>query len=139
MKWLRILLVEDDAVISALLAELLVEYGHNICGTAPTEMEAVAAAAQHAPDLMIVDAHLQAGSGVSAMATILRHSAMPHIFITGGARRIFPTDATVLLKPFSKASLMAALDSVTGQSAALAFGKTPAEPHPIADIINRPE
>lgn len=136
---LRIVLVEDNAQISALLAELLAALGHEVCATATTEVEAVAAAARHGPDLMIVDAHLQAGSGISAMDTILRLTAMPHFFITGGPRRIFPTGATVLLKPFSKVSLMAALDSVTGQSAALASGKTPAEPRPVAGFINRPE
>lgn len=139
MTSLRIVLVEDNAQISALLAELLVALGHEVCATATTEVAAVAAAARHGPDLMIVDAHLQAGSGISAMDTILRLTAMPHFFITGGARRIFPTGAIVLLKPFSKVSLMAALDSVTGRSAALAAGKTSAEPHPIAGFINRPE
>lgn len=110
MRPLRILLVEDDAVISALLTELLAEYGHQVCGTATTEMAAVAAAAQHAPDLMIVDAHLQAGSGVSAMRTILRHSAMPHIYMTGGSRQSIPADAVVLQKPFGKAGLLSALE-----------------------------
>ncbi len=118
MTGLRIVLVEDNAQISALLAELLVALGHEVCAIATTEVEAIAAAARYGPDLMIVDAHLHAGSGLSAMDTILRLTAMPHFFITGGARRIFPAGATVLLKPFSKASLMAALDSVTGQSAA---------------------
>ncbi len=118
MTGLRIVLVEDNAQISALLAELLAALGHEICATATTEVEAVAAAALHGPDLMIVDAHLQTGSGVSAMETILRLTAMPHFFITGGARRIFPAGATVLLKPFGMVSLLAALDSVTRQSAA---------------------
>lgn len=90
MTRLRILLVEDDAVISALLAELLTGVGHAICGTATTETEAVAAALRHAPDLMIVDVRLRDGNGVSAVETILRRSAMPHVFITGGMHRTFP-------------------------------------------------
>ncbi len=139
MTGLRIVLVEDNAQISALLAELLIALGRKVCVTATTEVEAVAAAARHGPDLMIVDAQLQAGSGISAMDTILRLTAMPHFFITGGARRIFPVGATVLLKPFGKVSLMAALDCVTGQSAVLVSGKTSAEPQPIAGFINRPE
>lgn len=118
MTGLRIVLVEDNAQISALLAELLAGLGHEVCATATTEVEAVAAAALHGPGLMIVDAHLRTGSGVSAMETILRLTAMPHFFITGGTRRVFPAGATVLLKPFGTVSLMAALDSVTRQSAA---------------------
>ncbi len=137
MTGLRIVVVEDNAQISVPLAELLAALGHEVCATATTEVEAVAAAARHGPDLMIVDAHLQAGSGISAMETVLRLTAMPHFFITGGARRIFPSNATVLLKPFGKVSLMATLASVMGQSAALASGKIKAEPHPVASFINR--
>jgi len=117
---LRILLVEDDAVISALLAELLAECGHHVCGTATTEMQAVATAARHTPDLMIVDVHLQAGSGVSAMETILRHSAMRHIFMTGGSRQSVPAGAVVLHKPFGKAALTADLESEAWRFAASA-------------------
>ncbi len=138
MTAIRIVVVEDNAQISALLAELLAGLGHEVCATATTELEAVAAAARHGPDLMIVDAQLQAGSGVSAMDTILRLTAMPHIFITGRARRIFPAGATVLFKPFGKISLTAALAGVAGQPA-LASDKTPAQPHPIAGGIDQPE
>ena len=113
-----ILLVEDDAVISALVAEVLVELGHDICGIARTEAEAVDAAARHAPDLMIVDVYLRDGDGVSAMDIILRRTAMPHIFMTGGRRRILPANATILYKPFGAADLAAALDQVAWQVAA---------------------
>ena len=115
MRRLRILLVEDDAVISALVADVLAELGHEVCGTVRTEPQAIDAAARYAPDLMIVDAYLQGGSGVSAMDTILQRGAMPHIFITGGTRRIIPPQATVLYKPFGRASLAAALDRIAGQ------------------------
>src|ERR1700733_2158625 len=103
MRRLRILLVEDDAVISALVADVLGELGHDVCGTARTELEAIDAAARHAPDLMIVDAYLQVGTGVSAMNAILRRTAMPHIFMTGGSRQITPPQAAVLYKPFGAA------------------------------------
>jgi DNA-binding response OmpR family regulator len=137
MPW-RILLVEDDAMISALLADLLVDCGHHVCGTARTETQAVAAAERLGPNLMIVDAQLQTGRGIAAMETILRRTAMPHVFITGGTRRNFPAGATVLLKPFGKESLIAALESVTGEPAALAAGSTPVE-QPVTGLINRPE
>lgn len=122
MRRLRILLIEDDALICALLAELLAGLGHDVCGTATTEMEAVAAALRHAPDLMIVDVNLQVGSGVSAMDTILRRSAMPHIFMTGGSQRPLPANATTLHKPFGTEGLKGALDSVAWQIAEPAPG-----------------
>ncbi len=128
MRRLRILLVEDDAVISALVVDVLAELGHKVCGTARTELEAIDAAERHAPDLMIVDAYLQAGSGVSAMDAILLRIAMPHIFMTGGSRQIIPPKATVLYKPFGTVQLTAALQSVAGQIAALRGDPAHAQP-----------
>ena len=122
------MLVEDDAVISALVTDVLAELGHDVCATARTESEAIDAAAWHAPDLMIVDAYLQAGSGVSAMNAILQRTAMPHIFMTGGSRQIIPPHATVLHKPFGTAGLTAALDRVAGQIAALRGDPIHAQP-----------
>lgn len=122
------MLVEDDAVISALIADLLAELGHDVCGTARTELEAIDAAARHAPDLMIVDAYLRVGNGVSAMDAILRRTAMPHIFMTGGSRQIIPPQATVLHKPFGTAGLTAALAGIAGQIAALTEGPAHAKP-----------
>ncbi len=125
VRWLRILLVEDDAVISALVAELLVDLEHGVCATVRTEAEAVEAAMRLAPDLMIVDVHLRVGSGVSAMEAILRRTAMPHIFMTGGARALIPARAIVLHKPFDTASLVAALDRVAAGAAASAPAPVP--------------
>jgi DNA-binding response OmpR family regulator len=60
MKALRVLVIEDDALIAMLLAELLAAMGHEVCATAYSEAEAVIAAARYDPDLMIVDATLAA-------------------------------------------------------------------------------
>lgn len=118
MRGVRILLVEDDANISTLIVELLAGMGHEVCFTATTEREAVAAAERLSPDLMIVDVVLRGGGGVSAMATILRRTAMPHIFMTGGSRQNIPDNAAVLQKPFGTLGLTAALDSIAPQIAA---------------------
>ena len=102
-------------MICALLAELLAEFGHSVvCGTATTESDAVTDAASQEPDLIIIDAHLRAGSGILAMGTFLQRCAIPHIFMTGGSRLSIPATAAVLHKPFGKASLMAALARATG-------------------------
>ena len=109
MKQLRILLVEDDPVIGLLLAELLVGLGHSVCATVGTEPDAVAAAARHAPDLMVVDVHLAEGSGISAMGTIGRTRAMAHVFMTGALPNSLPVTTTVLHKPFFERDLVRAL------------------------------
>ncbi len=112
MRALRILLIEDNEVISAILAELLTEMGHEVCGQARTEQQAVRDAARLSPELMIVDVQLQTGSGVSAMETVLRDTAMPHFFITGTTPQGIPKTATILRKPFTTAGLQAALERV---------------------------
>jgi len=44
MNSLRILVVEDDILISMLLAEVLIGMGHEVCAIATTKADAVAAA-----------------------------------------------------------------------------------------------
>ncbi len=83
MTALRILLVEDDAEIRAVLAERLESLGHSVCATATTENEAVDAAGRSKPDLMIVDIGLTAGSGVAAAARVRQLALVPHFFMSG--------------------------------------------------------
>jgi two-component system, response regulator PdtaR len=112
MKALRVLVIEDDALIAMLLAELLAGMGHAVCATAATEAEAVIAATRHKPDLMIVDAGLSPGSGVSAVEEILRAGPVAHVFISGDAARVQTRrpDAVVVRKPFRQAELARAID-----------------------------
>src|SRR5438270_11176864 len=113
MKALRVLVIEDDALIAMLLANLLEGMGHDVCATATTEAEAVIAAARHRPDLMIVDVGLGRGSGVSAVEEILRAGPVAHLFISGDAGRVHTRkpDAAVVRKPFRKVELARAVDA----------------------------
>jgi CheY-like chemotaxis protein len=112
MKVLRVLVVEDNAIIGMLLAEMLAEMGHHVCGVEMTEAAAVAAAARWRPDLMIIDARLGDGSGVAAMRAILRAGPMPHLFISGAEVETDSPDAIVLYKPFHEQQLARAMDRV---------------------------
>jgi CheY-like chemotaxis protein len=111
MKALRILVVEDDAVIGALLAEMLVGMGHEPCSVVATESDAVTAADQHKPDFMIVDARLSEGSGPSAVETILRKGPMPHLFISGDISHVqaLGPGAVAIQKPFRESALRSAI------------------------------
>ncbi len=80
MSALRILVVEDDAMIGMALTEMLEEMGHDVCSIEATEAEAISAADRCRPDLMIVDVLLGAGNGVSAVTEILRVPARCRIF-----------------------------------------------------------
>ena len=112
MKALRVLVIEDDALIAMLLSELLAGMGHDVCATAATEAEAVSAATRCDPDLMIVDARLGQGSGVSAVEEILRAGPLAHVFISGDVEtvRARQPHAVVVRKPFREAELARAID-----------------------------
>jgi len=103
------LLVEDDGLIGSLLAEILIDLGYDVCETVTTEGGAVAAASRHQPDLMVVDLQLVHGNGISAMQTILRTTAMRHIYMTGVASPTLPETEIVLRKPFGAGELARAL------------------------------
>jgi two-component system, response regulator PdtaR len=90
---LRVLIVEDEAMIAMLLAEVLTGLGHEVCATEATEAGAVAAAARHQPELMIVDDELRRGNGIAAVEQITRSGFIPHVFVTGKSLRACLTRA----------------------------------------------
>lgn len=107
MEKLRILLAEDEPLISIFFAELLVEMGYEVCAIEVTEDAAVEAAARLRPDLLIVDRHLKQGSGIVAVARILKDGMVPYIFMTGDrmVREEVPANAIILQKPFLDADV----------------------------------
>jgi CheY-like chemotaxis protein len=106
-KALRVLVVEDDAMIGVLLGEMLEGMGYDVCGIEATEAEAVTAAARCKPDLMIVDVNLGEGSGVSAIDTIHRAGPVPHVFVSGDIARVraLRPDSIVIQKPYRESEL----------------------------------
>jgi CheY-like chemotaxis protein len=122
MSRLRILIVEDETMIAGFLADLLRALGHEVCGVAATQAEAVAAAREHQPDLMIVDAGLGEGSGVSAVEEIFRHRQIPHVFATANPSSVRDRqpNAIVIQKPYFEADLVAAMDRALASSSDVA-------------------
>lgn len=108
---LRIIIDEDNGIIAMDLADLLIAMGHDVCAIACGENDTVEAAEMHQPDLMIVDGNLSEGDGVSAMQRILKHTDIPHLYITGNAREItdWATGAVVVCKPFIMKELTQAI------------------------------
>jgi two-component system, response regulator PdtaR len=111
-KKLNVLIVEDEAIIGLLLAETFENIGHSICAIAKSQAEAVALAAKCQPDLMVVDAGLSTGNGVAAVDAILATRYVPHVFVTGDARKVraLKPDAIILEKPFFIPDLVRAIE-----------------------------
>ena len=120
MTTLRVLVVEDDAVIGLLLAEMLVGMGHDVCAVALTEAGAVSAEARCRPDLMIVDARLGDESGVSAVEEVLRTGFVPHVFISGDIStvRALKPGTVAIHKPFDQSVLVRAIQRALGATVA---------------------
>jgi CheY-like chemotaxis protein len=120
MKPVRILIAEDDGLIAMFLEELLEAMGHEVCAVVADQTEIVAAAAHHAPDVMILDEGLREGSGIAAVVEVLKTGFVPHIFATGDCFRVLAhdPDAIVLQKPYTAQALgraiARALQPVTG-------------------------
>ena len=109
MRSLRILVVEDDDLIGMLLGAMLEGMGHDVVAVVATEDEAVAAAAHHYPDLMIVDIQLREGNGPVAIARILEFGPVPHLFMSGAAQRTEAIGVVSLQKPFREEGLLQAI------------------------------
>ncbi len=103
----RVLVVDDHALIGELLAEMIRELGHQVCAIVYTEQTAITSAARCRPDLVIIDAHLGAGCGLTAMDEILRQAYVAHIFMSGNIRALKAArpDAILLCKPFHHQAL----------------------------------
>lgn len=115
MTALRVLVVEDDAMIGGLLTEMVADMGY-VCSLEATEADAVAAATRCRPNLIIVDVQLGDGSGVAAMMEILRGGTVPHVFVSGDTSMIrsLRPDAVILQKPFREAELAQAMKRALG-------------------------
>ena len=112
----RILVVEDEALSALYLCDVLFGFGHDVVGTADTAPAAVAAAAKHRPDLVLMDIHLAGGSdGIEAATEIRNRLGIPSIFVTAysdrttreRARTAQPLD--YLVKPIGVAAIGQAL------------------------------
>ena len=110
MSPLRILLIEDDPLISVLMAEMLNGMAYRVCGIEATEAGAVRAALTLRPDLMIVDIQLRKGSGVAAVAKIEETTTIPCVFMTGNRVHGLAASMIVLQKPFVDEALVQAID-----------------------------
>jgi two-component system, response regulator PdtaR len=116
MTALSVLVVEDDAMIGLLLADMLEEMGYHVCGIAATEEDAVASAARCRPGLMIVDQELREGTGVSAVKRILLNGSIPCIFMSGAPDHLAGRSPSVLQKPFVEADLARAIRHLVGST-----------------------
>lgn len=107
----RVLLVEDEALISMLVAECLEQLGCKVVGTAARLDEAVQKARALPMDLAVLDINL-AGKLSYPVADILSSRGIPFVFATGYGADGLPDalrGVPVVSKPFRRTQLGDAL------------------------------
>jgi two-component system, chemotaxis family, sensor kinase Cph1 len=78
----RVLIVEDNALVSMLIETMLEDMGWTVVGPAAHLPDAVAAAGSQALDAAILDVNLN-GENAWDVALILRDRGIPFVFTTG--------------------------------------------------------
>jgi len=110
----RVLIIEDETLIAIDLSDIVSKLGHEVVATADTASKAIAAAAQHQPDLVLADIQLADGSsGIDAVNEILHRVSVPVIFITAFPDRLLtgerPEPTFLITKPYLEETVQAAV------------------------------
>lgn len=117
----RVLIVEDDTLVSMLLEDELLDAGAKVIGQAPTLMEAFRQAKTELTngglDAVILDGNL-GGEQVLPLANWLEEQGVPFVFATGyggNLERGRHIAVPILVKPFKAKALIEALQAITPQ------------------------
>lgn len=119
----RVLIIEDEPLISLQLEDIVTDMGHTVAGTAATRSQAREVFESRRPGLVLADIRLADGSsGIDAVEDILKFGDVPVIFVTAYPEKLLtgdrPEPTYLVTKPFHEATVRAAI------SQALFFGSS---------------
>ena len=127
MEAARVLVVEDEGIIAADLAETLLRLGYQVTGQVGTGEEALLAVAAAPPDLVLLDVRLRGELDGLGVARSLRAAGSPAppavVFLTSHSDDVTLSGARDtgayghLLKPFRERELRGALETALGRLA----------------------
>ena len=113
----KVLIVEDEMIISLMLEQMISRIGHEVVDKVTTGEMAVERAVAMQPDIILMDIRLQGKmDGIEAMLEIQKTTNIPVIYITGNTdqmykRRIKETQyLDFLVKPITQHQLSNSLD-----------------------------
>ncbi len=136
----RVLIAEDEALIRLDLAEMLTEEGFDVVGEAADGEQAVQLATNLRPDLVIMDVKMPKKDGIEAASDIVAEQIAPVVILTAFSQRELVERArdagamAYLVKPFSKADLLPAIELAVAR-----YAETAALRAEVADISQRLE
>jgi CheY-like chemotaxis protein/DNA-directed RNA polymerase specialized sigma24 family protein len=110
----KVLIIEDEPIISLDLQSIVGEMGHTVAAIATTRDEAVSAARRTKPGLVLADIKLADGSsGIDAVRQILSEVQVPIVFITAYPERLLtgerPEPTFLVTKPFVSETIRVAV------------------------------
>ena len=111
----RVLIVEDEPLISMMLEDFLDALDHQVAGTADNCASALSQLDEAEVDAAILDVNLRAGEQSWPIADRLSEAGIPFILATGGAGDSIPErfrDRPVLPKPFTMDGVEKALNAL---------------------------
>ena len=105
------LIIEDEFFITMVMEDALRPLGYGTFDVADCVAEAIQAAEDRCPDLIVADQRLADGTGTDAVRAICAGKQIPVIFVTGSAHDVSAAlpDAIVVQKPFHESSVHAAV------------------------------
>jgi CheY-like chemotaxis protein/DNA-directed RNA polymerase specialized sigma24 family protein len=108
----RVLIIEDEPLISMQLEGLVTDLGHTVVGTAATHAQAVEIFKRNPAGLVLADIQLADGSsGIDAVEDLLKFGDVPVIFITAYPERLLtgerPEPTYLVTKPFQETTVRA--------------------------------
>jgi CheY-like chemotaxis protein len=108
----RVLVVEDEALVAMLIEDMLVELGHHVVGPAGHLEAALPLAREAEIDVAILDVNLGRDRSYP-VADLLRERRIPFVFATGygsaGLAEAYRDLTITLKKPFNASAVRAAL------------------------------
>lgn len=106
---LRILIVEDEALLAMQLEMLVEDAGHVVVASAFSAAEAIALAAETRPDVAFVDLQLRGrSSGLDVARAVRDLEGITVVFVTANASALpedFEGAVAVIAKPFSASTM----------------------------------
>ena len=121
---MRVLVVEDEALIAQLIEDVLIEAGYEVLGPVSSVAEALELAREEPVDLALLDVNLGlGGDGVDLAHRLHERQGLPCLFASASARealRACDVALGLLRKPFGPKELVLAVEAA---SAVLAGAK----------------
>ena len=110
---IRVLVVEDEAIVAIDIADQLTEAGFSIVGPAPSVVRALKLIGNVGCDVAVLDVNLR-DETAEPIAHELRSRRIPFLFLSSVSKDVLPlgfNDELLLAKPARSAVLVAALKS----------------------------